>query len=251
MVDLPEAPGSAHRPAALVLPVAPGRPGWQLSGDSGAVAGLSVLLAALDLAPPGALVDLVGDDPSPALLAAVYSTRLVRAVAADGLVAHAARQAAASNALPLVVEERLLGGADGTSLDDYAAATGLEPAVVHIGAGVDPSTVLAGAGGTLTSHRPWIVVTGRRHGHAGIAVLPRAIAHSYSMMTERDMPGHQGRYVLAPDGAPAVFPRRVRAWAQVLQSLRVAAPAPVGRAPAPLPVDALDLRDADEPARPG
>ncbi|HYY10225.1 MAG TPA: hypothetical protein VE781_04760, partial [Kineosporiaceae bacterium] len=158
VVDLAEAPGSAHRPAPLVLPLTSGRPLWQLPVDPAAAAGPATLLAALDLAPAGPLLTLVGDAPEYALLAAVHSTRPVRAVAADPLVAHAARQAALTNGLPVVVEERSLGDADGTGLDDYAAATALEPAVLHLGAGVDVAAVLAGAGDVLAA-QPWVVVT--------------------------------------------------------------------------------------------
>jgi hypothetical protein len=209
---------------------------------------LAVLLGSLDLAPPGALVDLVGDDPAHALLAAVYSTRLVRAVTADDLVAHAARQAAASNALPLIVEERRIGGADGTSLDEYATTTGLSPAVVHIGAGVEAGEVLAGALGTLAVHQPWVVVTGGRRPERAVATLPRSVAQSYRLITDRQLPAHENLYVLAPEDTPAGLADRVRAWAQVLPSVRVAAPATAGHPPA---VAVLDLRGSDEPARPG
>ncbi len=248
VVDLPAAPGSPHRPAPLALPLAPGRPAWQLPGDATASAGLAVLLATLDLAPPGTVVALVGNDPAPALLAAVYSTRLVRAVAADALVAHAARQAAASNALPLVVEERRLGGADGASLDEYATTTGLEPAVVHLGPGVDPGAVLADAADTLAVHRPWVVVTGRRRRSPAVAAMPSSVAHSYQMLTDRSVAERDGVYVLAPDDPPAGFGGRVRAWAQVWTSVGAAAPSPVGPAAA---VAVLDLRGANEPARRG
>src|SRR5690348_15081138 len=92
-VELPEAPGALHRPAPLTLPLTEGAPPWAFPADDAAA-----FLAALDAAPPGAVLDVQqgGDSGGEhALLAAVYSTRLVRALAPDAARAHATRQAAA------------------------------------------------------------------------------------------------------------------------------------------------------------
>jgi hypothetical protein len=236
------------RPAPLVLPLSGGRPVWHLTGDGGGLLSLAVLLAVLDLAPPGPLLDLVGDAPEHALLAAAYSTRLVRALASDGVVAHAARQAAASNALPVVVEERTLAAPPAPTLDGYAAATALEPAVLHVGPGVDAGAVLAGGSDVLAAHRPWVVVTGPAvTGEAG-AMVDAAVAQSYGLITEMGVTGSRRVYVLAPEAAPAALARRAEAWADALST--ALSPAPE-RAAVALPLSGvLDLRDAGSVARP-
>ena len=126
-MQLPEAPGSEHRPAPLVLPVAPGAQPWRLPAAGTAVRELAAFLAVLDLAPAGAVLDVAARSGEHALLAAVYGTRLVRAVQPDPDRAHAARQAAATNALPVIVEERRLvapGEGNGETLDAYVSRTG-------------------------------------------------------------------------------------------------------------------------------
>ncbi len=67
-------------------------------------------------------------------------------------------------------------------------------------------------------------------------------------MTDRQVSGHEGLYVLAPEGSPAGLADRVGAWAQVLPFARVATPGASGH---PTAVAVLDLRATDEPARPG
>lgn len=248
VVDLPEAPGSVHRPAPLVLPLTTGRPVWHLPDGRAAAAGLATLLAVLDLAPPGPLLALVGDTPEHALLAAVYSRRLVRAVATDGLVAHAARQAAATNALPLVVEERPLAGAGsgpagsrGTTLDDYAGDTGLQPAVLHLGAGTDARAVLAGAAGVLAEHHPWVVVTG---GRGAAAAASPATPEIYEVVPDAGAPGV---YVLAPGAAAASLQDRIATWSDALAGMGQARSAAVAdpRAADPRAGDlrVIDLRE--------
>ena len=103
VLELPEAP-DGRMPAPLTLPLIHGGPRWGISADDA-----SVFLATLDVAPPGAVLDVqhCGSGMHVAA-AAVYSTRLVRALVPDGERAHATRQAAATNALPVVVEERTL-----------------------------------------------------------------------------------------------------------------------------------------------
>ena len=246
VVELPEAPGAAHRPAPLVLPLTAGRPVWQM-GNAGAVRSLAVLLAVLDLAPPGPLLDLVGRAPEHALLAAAYSTRLVRALAPDGLVAHAARQAAASNALPVVVEERRLDAPGGPTLDEYAAITAIEPAVLHAGPGVDVARLLAGGSEVLAEHRPWVVVTGSHRHQEPDPMRDAAVAQSYGLTTEMGVTRSGRVYVLAPEAAPAALARRAEAWADALSTALSTAPQ---RAAAAVPLyGLLDLRDAGSVAR--
>ncbi len=246
VVELPEAPGADHRPAPLVLPLTAGRPAWHLAGDAATVRSLAVLLAALDLAPPGPLLDVVGTAPEHALFAAAYSTRLVRALAPDGLTAHAARQAAASNALPVVVEERALGVPGGTTLDAYAATTALEPAVLHLGPGVDAGSVLAGAAEVLAKHRPWVVVTGPAGAEGTEPTTDVTVAQSYVMTTEMGVTGAERVYVLAPEAAPAALAGRAEAWADTLSTALSTAPE---RAPVAVPANGvLDLRNIGSPA---
>jgi hypothetical protein len=218
LVELPEAPGAASRPAPLVIPLTAGRPAWQLALDAGTVRSLAVLLAVLDLAPPGPLLDLVGDAPEHALLAAAYSSRPVRALAPDELVAHAARQAAASNALPVVVEERTLGAPPGPTLDDYAATTALEPAVLHAGPGVDVAALLAGGPEVLAAHRPWVVVTATDGDDEPAWPVEGIVAQSYGLTTEMGVTESRRVYVLAPEAAPAALAGRAEAWADALST---------------------------------
>ena len=87
LVELPERratrarSGSRSRPAPLTLPLTEGAPPWAFGADASAP-----FLAAIDAAPPGPVLDVQqgGDGGGEhALLAAVYSTRLVRALAPD------------------------------------------------------------------------------------------------------------------------------------------------------------------------
>jgi hypothetical protein len=211
------------------------------------VRSLAVLLAVLDLAPPGPLLDLVGNAPEHALLAAAYTTRLVRALAPDGLVTHAARQAAASNALPVVVEERRLGAPPAATLDGYAATTALEPAVVHVGPGVDAAAVLAGSAGVLSEHRPWVVVTAPVTGPEPSWTADGAVAQSYGLITEMGVSGSGRVYVLAPEAAPAALAGRAEAWADALST--ALSTAPERAVAAARPGGVLDLRDAGSVVR--
>ena len=97
---------------------------------------LAAFLAALDAAPP-AQSSTSHRSGELALLAAVYSTRPVRALEADGERAHATRQAAATNALPVVVEERPV-----EDLDAYAARAVPDAAVLRLGPGADSAALL-------------------------------------------------------------------------------------------------------------
>ncbi len=248
MAELPEAPGSAHRPPPLVLPLTTGRSAWHLPGDAAGRRALAVALAVLDLAPPGALLDVVGDGPETALLGAVYSTRLVRVVAGDGLTAHAARQAAATNALPVVVEERML-GPGGVTLDDYATATAIGPGVLRLGPGVAAAEVLAGARRVLARDRPWIVVAGPREPHEEHLMAEAVVAQSYRLITETGLTGTSGMYVLAPEAAPAALAPRVEEWADALSTVVSTAAGPGLPAPGSGVVDLRDARGATRPVR--
>jgi hypothetical protein len=205
-----------------------------------------VLLAVLDLAPPGPLLDVVGNAPEHALLAAAYSSRLVRALAPDAAVAHAARQAAASNALPVVVEERTLGAPGGPTLDTYAAITALDPAVLHVGPGVDAATVLSGGSEVLAEHRPWVVITTSDASWQTRWTADRAVAQSYGLITEMGVTGSGRVYVLAPEAAPAALAGRAEAWVDALTALSTAPQRANAAAPAG---GVLDLQNAGSVAR--
>jgi len=181
------------------------------------------------------------------VLAAAYSTRLVRALASDGLVAHATRQAAASNALPVVVEERALGGPPGPTLDDYAATTALEPAVLHLGPGVDAAAVLAGGSDVLAAHRPWVVVTASDRDEGSASPVEGTVAQSYGLITEMGLAGSRRVYVLAPEAAPAALAGRAESWADALSTALSTA---LERAAAAVHRGGvLDLRNAGSVAR--
>lgn len=211
VVALPEAPdGRVPRP--LRLPLIHGAPRWGISGDDA-----SAFLAALDVAPPGAVLDVQhcgSDSGIHALLAAAYSTRLVRALAPDGERAHTTRQAAATNALPVVVEERPLARGPGRgpaeTLDAYAARTALEPAVLRLAEGRGAVALLHGARELLTRRRPWVVLAGKP-GRAQAEALDATAELGY----RRVAPG-----VLAPDAAvePA-YRRRLTAWQSAWQTV--------------------------------
>ncbi len=248
VAELPEAPGSAHRPAPLVLPLTTGRSAWHLPGDAAGTRALAGALAVLDLAPPGALLDLVGDAPETALLGAVYSTRLVRVVADDALVAHAARQAAATNALPVVVEERVLGPA-GVALDDYTTATAIEPGVLRLGPGVAAARVLTGARRVLAQDRPWIVVAGTRSRQEQRLMVEATVAQSYRLITEMGLTGTSDMYVLAPEAAPAALAPRIEEWVDALSTVVSTAAGPGLPAPGSGVVDLRDVRGATRPVR--
>jgi hypothetical protein len=244
VVALPEAP-DGRVPGPLRLPLIHGAMRWGISGDDAAA-----FLAALDVAPPGAVLDVQhcgSDSGIHALLAAAYSTRLVRALAPDGERAHTTRQAAATNALPVVVEERPLARGPGgrglaETLDAYATRTALEPAVLRLAEGRGAVALLQGARELLTRRRPWVVLAG---------VPGRAHAEALDATAElgyrRVAPG-----VLAPDAAvePA-YRRRLTAWQSAWQTV----PPSTGQSLGPTVTDppsgaiarpaVIDLRDCE------
>jgi hypothetical protein len=248
IVQLPEAPGSEHRPAPLVIPVAPGAQPWALPARGGAAHELATFLAALDVAPAGAVLDVAARSGEHALLAAVYGPRLVRAVEADPDRAHAARQAAATNALPVVVEERRLvapGDGGGETLDAYVTRTALEPVVVRLGAETDPAGLLAGGVELLHRLRPWLVVASDRTAGALLDRVHDLVALGYRLITEVDVPGSKRGYVLAPEAAESAFVRRLQAWSAALLTTR---DAPRPDVPAAAPA-AVDVSVGDDAAR--
>jgi hypothetical protein len=246
IVPLPQAPGSQHRPAPLVLPVAPGAEPWVLPSRDGGARALASFLAVLDVAPAGPVLDVAARSGEHALLAAVYGTRLVRAVEGDPDEAHAARQAAATNALPVVVEERELvapGEADGETLDAYVTRTALEPVVVRLGSAADADGVLAGGTGLLHRLRPWLVLASDRTAGGLLDRVHDLVALGYRVITETDVPGPKRGYVLAPEAADPAFARRLQAWSAALLTARDAA-RPDVLAAAPAVVDVVAHDDA-------
>jgi hypothetical protein len=246
-VHLPEAPGSEHRPAPLVLPVAPGAQPWKLPAAGSAVRELAAFLAVLDLAPAGAVLDVAARSGEHALLAAAYGTRLIRAVEPDPDRAHAARQAAATNALPVVVEERRLvapGEGNGETLDAYVSRTALQPVVLRMGARADAAGLLAGGVELLHRLRPWLVLTSDRTAGVLLDRVHDLIALGYRLITEADLPGMGHGYVLAPEAAEPAFARRLHAWSAALLTAREAAPPDALAAAA-----AVDVSVDDEAAR--
>jgi hypothetical protein len=203
-VDLPESPGSLHRPGRLVLPVPAGAVRWALPAGTEVARGLAAFLAVLDVAPPGAVLDAGAGLGEHALLAAVYSRRLVRAVEGEAELAHAARQAAATNALPVVVDQRRLGHAQEETLDGYSERTALEPVVVRVGPGADPAVLIRSGLALLRRRRPWLLATS-----AVLARLPELDALGYH---------DAGDGVLTPEPPAPAFARRVDAWAAALRA---------------------------------
>jgi hypothetical protein len=248
-VELPEAPGSEHRPAPLVLPVAPGGQPWKLPAGGGAARELAAFLAALDLAPAGAVLDVAARSGEDALLAAVYGTRLVRAVVPDADRAHAARQAAATNALPVVVEERRLvapGDGDGETLDAYVTRTALQPVVIRLGGGTDAEGLLSGGVDLLHRLRPWLVLASDRTAGGLLDRVHDLVALGYRLITETDVPGLKRGYVLAPEAAQSAFVRRLQAWSAALLTPRDATRSDV---PATAPAAAADVAVREDAAR--
>ncbi len=180
---------------------------------------LAAFLAAVDVAPAGAVLDVAAGSAEHALLAAVYSTRLVRALEADPDRAHAARQTAATNALPVVVEERRLATSRSDaaeSLDTYVRRTALEPALIRLGADTEAEGLLAGASDLLHRGRPWLVLESDHTAGGLLGQVSDLVALGYRVITETDISRAGSGYVLAPEGAETAFARRFEAWSAAL-----------------------------------
>src|SRR4051795_2108423 len=80
IVELPEAPGSDLRPTPLVLPAGRGDAAFRLPTEGHAVRDRPPFPPPADVPPAGAVLDVAAGSAEHALLAAVYSTRLVRAL---------------------------------------------------------------------------------------------------------------------------------------------------------------------------
>jgi FkbM family methyltransferase len=244
VVELPGAPGAAHRPPPLTLSVPPGHGPWSLPSDPEALAELAAFLATLDAAPSGAVLDVGAGSGDHALLAAVYSGRMVRAVEPDPVQAHAARQAAASNALAVVVDELAIGG-PGETLTAYLRRTALDAAVVRLGARVDTASVLAGSMPLLHDRRPWLVLRSAAEAEAALHRVPELVAVGYRVITEMVSPRSSRGYVLAPEAVPTAFWRRLEAWSAAFAAAALSRLATAGGADAmPAPV-VVDLRAAE------
>jgi SAM-dependent methyltransferase len=244
VVELPGAPGAVRRPSPLTLSVPHDRGGWALPDDADAVAELAAFLASVDAAPAGAVLDVGAGSGDHALLAAVYGSRIVRAVEPDPVQAHAARQAAASNALAVVVDELRLDGA-GESLAAYVQRTALDAAIVRLGAGVDAAAVLAGGLRLLRERRPWLVLRSAEQARAALHRLPEMVAVGYRVITETASSGASRGYVLAPEAVPAAFWRRLEAWSAALRVAAVSRIATAAGSDATPGATVVDLRAAE------
>ena len=146
-------------------------------------------LAALELAGPGAVLDVGANIGIYGLLAARYSARPVHAFEPVPTLAAATRGVAAANGLDLAMNEIALGRETGSAtlylsavtdasnslneafrqhtgtltvpverLDDYVARTGIVPAIIKIDTETTEPDVLAGGAETIRTHRPWLFV---------------------------------------------------------------------------------------------
>jgi len=191
---------------------------------------LECFLTLLDVAGPGAVLDVGGNVGLYALLAAACSDREVRAFEPAPDLAAVARAVAARNGLPVAVEELALGREPGTAtlylsdstdssnslaegfrrssqqlevavetLDGYCARTGIVPAVLKVDTETTEPDVLAGAAEVIARHRPWIlceVLYGRRTGELAEVMAP----HGYTWYHLRGEAGHEP--VVTMDGDP-------------------------------------------------
>ncbi len=159
-LELPPPPDAARPPRPIVLtgPTALALPAMLADGGVAGVhpRALATLLAVLEQAPQGDVLDVRAGIGVYALAAAAYGSRPVRALEPVPDLAHVARQAAATSRLPLVVEERELAGED--TIDGYVDRRGLVPAVLRVGPAA-PADVLSGARRTVERHRPWVLWT--------------------------------------------------------------------------------------------
>ena len=150
---------------------------------------LAVYLAALDLAPPGAVLDIGANVGVYGLLARALSSRDVHAFEPVPELATIAINTGLANRLTYAVTRQAVGREPGeatfylsdssdssnslnpafrastrtltvsvTTLDDYVETHGLIPAVIKIDAETGEPDVLAGGHKTMRAHRPWLLL---------------------------------------------------------------------------------------------
>jgi FkbM family methyltransferase len=156
---------------------------------------LACFLAAMDVAHPGAVLDIGANVGIYAALASAVTTRDVRAFEPAPTLVAACRRLATDNDLGYRTESLALGAENGSAtfylsdvsdssnslaegfrpssaqievqvetLDSYVARTGAVPAVLKVDTETTEPDVLAGAAKTIAEHRPWIlceVLSGR------------------------------------------------------------------------------------------
>ena len=150
---------------------------------------LNCFLAMVELAPPGAVLDVGANVGVYGHLAAAYSDRDVHLFEPTPEVAEVAAAATLRPGARCTVVQSAAGAEDGTArlylsdrtdssnslnasfrphtrhvdvplirLDDYVRGTGIVPAVVKIDTETTEPDVLAGSAEVLTVHRPWLMV---------------------------------------------------------------------------------------------
>jgi FkbM family methyltransferase len=149
---------------------------------------LACFLAALDVAGPGAVLDVGANVGIYAALASALTRREVRAFEPSPSLVEAARSFAAANGLRYTTESLALGAENGSAtfylsdssdtsnslaagfrvssaqievpvetLDSYVARTGVVPAIMKVDTETTEPDVLAGAAKTITGYRPWVL----------------------------------------------------------------------------------------------
>lgn len=192
-LDLPVPPGKTGAPRRVQIN-APKRMLIPRMLDETGLAGyepetLAVFLAAIDLAPPGAVLDIGANVGVYGLLARALSDRDVHAFEPVPELAQVALGTAVANHLTYAVSRQAVGREPGeatfylsdssdssnslnpafrastrtltvpvTTLDQYVDECGLIPAVVKVDAETGEPDVLAGGSETLRTHRPWLLL---------------------------------------------------------------------------------------------
>lgn len=150
---------------------------------------LATFLAAVDHAPPGAVLDIGANVGVYGLLARALSDRDVHAFEPVPALAEIAIRTSVDNQLPYAVVQQAVGRAPGeatlylsdvsdssnslnprfrtssrsltvsvTTVDQYVAMTGIAPSIIKIDTETFEPDVLAGARETMRAHRPWLLV---------------------------------------------------------------------------------------------
>jgi len=192
-IDLPAPPDRSARPRRLHMNAPSGLLIPRMLAEAG-LSGyepetLAVYLAAVDLAPPGAVLDIGANVGVYGLLARALSDREVHAFEPMPELANVAIATAAANRMPYEVSRDALGRESGeatfyisdvsdssnslnpgfrastrtlnvtvTTLDEYVEKHSFVPAVVKIDVETGEPDVLAGGRETLGAHRPWLLV---------------------------------------------------------------------------------------------